>query len=870
MSKIPYTDSELFHFGPQRTFEGKALSQIAFPIGGIGTGTISLGGRGQLRDWEIFNRPNKGFNLPCSFFAIRAKEKDKEPFVRVLESRTLPPYAKIYSLLSTGLPRMRDARFTGAYPFARIEFIEPESPINVNLTAFNPFIPLNDFDSGLPVAIFNFTIENTSEKEVEVLLAANLLNPIGYDGKSKFEDTHNIFNLDDRRFSLFGSNLNEFIKENNFSGIKMTSLKYPLDDPKFGSMGLLTTSKNVTYCLRWLKGMWWEGPQKFWDELKYKERLSEEPEAKASPEGETDVATLGVILRLSPGQKEKIPVILTWYFPNMLKYWNLLPLAKGEERKIFKTYYATKFKDAWDVAKYVASNLDRLEEETKSFHSALFSSTLPSYVLDAVSSQASTIKTNTCFRLSDGNFYGFEGCLNDREFCPLNCTHVWNYEQTVAFLFPQLERTMREVDFLTNTDEMGNMVFRTILPLGSKRWGAKPAADGQMGCIIRLYREWKLSGDNEFLHRLWPKAKKALEFAWDGWDKDKDGIMEGEQHNTYDVEFYGPNTMMGTLYLGALKAAEEMAKSLGDNASAKTYHQLYEKGVKHLDQQLFNGEYYIQKYDSSQILKYQYGEGCFSDQLLGEWLAQVAGLERILPKEHIDSALLSIFKYNWRNNFFEHYNYHGGPACFNDEKGLLNCSWPRGKRPKPAFPYCDGVWGGVEYQVAAHLIHEGFIREGLTIVKGVRERHDGMRRNPYDEPGDKVRHYSREMASWSVLLALSGYSFNGLKNELGFDPRINPEDFRCFFSTNTCWGKFFQEITKNSYMAKIRILWGSEKIKSLRLKIPECYAGKCKASMVTTTGEKEISVTVKGENLIFPETVGLRQNQELKLTRFME
>lgn len=859
-TKMPYGDAELFHFGPQRTFEGEALSQIAFPLGGIGTGTISLGGRGQLRDWEIFNRPNKGFSLPYTFFAVRAKEEGRNPLARVLESRLLPPYGNGHgSAVHTvpGLPRMREARFTGSYPFAHIDFLEPELPINIELKAFNPFIPLNDLDSGLPVAIFYFTLENNSEKEVEALLAVSLLNAIGFDGKS---DLARGCGTPD--YSSFGNNLNELVKESSFSGIKMTSSRYPADDPRFGSMAVFTPAKDITYRLRWLRAR--ERRyflQNFWDEFRYGGRLAEESDSEPSPDEETDMATLGINIKLSPHERSRVPIIITWYFPNMLKYWKLNPDEKRGQA--LRVYYATKFSDAWDVARYTIDNLSRLESETERFHNALFSSSLPSYVLDAVSSQVSTIRTTTCFRLSDGNFYGFEGSSDGEGCCPLNCTHVWNYEQALAFLFPQLERTMRKVDFLANTDEKGEMVFRSILPLGSGRWNFKPAADGQMGTIMRLYREWKFSGDTEFLSRLWPKAKTALEFAWRNWDSNGDGLIEGEQHNTYDIEFYGPNTMVGTLYLGALKAAEEMARTLGEDTLAKNYYDLFEKGKERLDRELFNGEYYIQKYNPEKITKNQYGKGCLSDQLLGQWFAQIVGLGELLPKEHIRSALLSIFRYNWRKDFFTHSN-----CCrtyvLNDEKGLLLCSWPKGERPEFPFYFCDEVWTGIEYQVAAHLIYEGFLEEGLSMVKGLRERHDGMKRNPWNEP-ECGHHYVRAMASWSLLLALSGYSFNASKNSLGFNPRINPEDFKCFFSTNNGWGEFSQKIYQNSYIAKIKLLWGRTKIKSINLKIPEGYNRRCEVSATTKTGERKIPLTIKNGQFIFSEVIELGENEELSL-----
>src|SRR5206468_1080952 len=129
----------------------------------------------------------------------------------------------------------------------------------------------------------------------------------------------------------------------------------------------------------------------------------------------------------------------------------------------------------------------------------------------------------------------------------------------------------------------------SYLPDGLQIW-ENAAADGQMGCIIKLYRDWQLLGDMDWLKKLWPSAKRALEFAWipGGWDADRDGVMEGVQHNTFDVEFYGPNPLTGIYYLGALRAAEEMARVVGDAASAAEYRRLFESGSKWIDAHLFN------------------------------------------------------------------------------------------------------------------------------------------------------------------------------------------------------------------------------------------------------------------------------------------
>ena len=222
---------------------------------------------------------------------------------------------------------------------------------------------------------------------------------------------------------------------------------------------------------------------------------------------------------------------------------------------------------------YLLGNLDTLRKRSLSYRDALHGSTLPPAVIDAVSSQASIMRTNTVM-VGEGRSFASEGCADHEGSCPMNCTHVYNYEQSMAHLYPDLERSMRDLDFLMNMRPDGSMSFRTPVPPvpgGNKN---HPAADGQMGCVLKVYREWQICGDVAWLRRLWPEVKRALEYAWLKWDADRDGVMEGEQHNTYDINFYGPNAMMGTLCLGALAAASRMAAHLGEDQTAPKYDRL--------------------------------------------------------------------------------------------------------------------------------------------------------------------------------------------------------------------------------------------------------------------------------------------------------
>ena len=781
----------------QRTFKGDA-SVVAFPLGGIGTGNISVGARGELRDWEIFNKPNKGSIMYYSFFSIRAQEKGKKPISKILESKYNPPFAKSHGFHSgsvAGLPRFEHSELKGEYPVVWVKLSDESMPVEVTLEAFTPMIPLNPDDSGIPCAILKYKVKNIADSDVDVDIAGSLLNVIGFSGYDKYE------NLKQDNFT---GAVNEFKEHDGFKGLYFYSKTVPEDDLKYGNMSLVTTSKNVSHKVLWENGDWWDGIHAMWDEFTANGKFDNKINEENIEEYRQKIGSICVSKTIAKGEEKEFQFILSWYFPNRINGWN--DEFRTEENT--KNYYANLFDSSLNVCEYVINNFDRLYNDTFAFHDALFGSSLPSYVIDAISANMVTLRSNTCFRLQSGKFLGYEGCFDDLGCCDGNCTHVWNYEQTLAFLYPSLERDMRVTEFNIETEENGKMEFRTKRLFGYSN-NFHPAADGQMGCIIRLYRDWKLSGDNEFLRSVWDNAKKALEFAFTYWDSDGDNVLDSQQHNTYDIEFYGPNSLVNSMFFGALKAASEMAEAMGDKESSEKYAKMLKDGSGKMDKMLWNGEYYSQKIDDVNKYKYQYGEGCLSDQLFGQLSSHIAGLGYILPEEHVKKAIYSVYKYNFLKNFSNHNNVQRVYAL-NDEKGVVLCSWPNGGRPRLPFVYSDEVWTGIEYQVAVHLIFEGFVNEGLEIVKAVRERHDGYKRNPWNEV-ECGHHYARAMSSWGLLIALSGFKFDLTKKVIEFNPVVKNEDFSCLFSCGKAWGKFTQKYDKSTgeYKYKVDVIKGS-------------------------------------------------------------
>jgi non-lysosomal glucosylceramidase len=802
------------------------LSRIALPLGGIGTGTVSLGGRGDLRDWEIMNRPAKGFipgdRFGCMpFFALYARPAGGEAVTRLLEGPIEHfEYEGFFGSQSAnhGLPRFRQCAFAAAYPFGQVMLADEEVPVDVRLEAFNPFIPCDADRSGMPMAILRYVLTSKVDTPVTASVCGALPNFIGMDGTD----------------GICKENQNKFRAGDGYRGLYMTSRGVDRNAAQWGTMALATTAEEVSYRTAWQEAGWGSSKADFWDDFSEDGRLEErEP-------GNTDMptASLAAQVDLAPMASVAVTFLLAWHFPNRYT-WTPAPQEEGccdggaccDDSDRIGNYYTTQYDDAWDVVEQVTPQLDTLEADTVKFAEAFCSSDLPDVVKEAALFNLSTLRSQTCFRTPDGRFYGWEGC-NDKAGCCLgSCTHVWNYEQSTAFLFGDLAKTMREVEFMHATGEDGMMSFRVSLPLERARNFHHAAADGQMGCIMKIYRDWQLSGDDDLLRTLWPRVKQALAFCWvpGGWDADRDGVMEGCQHNTMDVEYYGPNPQMGIWYLGALRAAEEMARYLKDDSFADTCRDLYERGRTWTDEHLFNGEYYEHEIrppkredDVAEALRvgmgtgdvsrpdYQLGPGCLVDQLVGQYMAHVCGLDYLVDEDHVRTTLRSILKYNHRDNLSGHFNVLRSYAL-GDEAALLMADYPKEKPDNP-FPYFTEVMTGFEYTAAIGMLYEGMTDEGIACIQDIRNRYDGRKRNPFDE-AECGHHYARAMAAWAAHLSLTGFSYSAVTRSM----TLTAQPGRYFWSTGYAWGTCIVSRIGDHRQAEITVLYGELTLSQLRL-----------------------------------------------------
>ena len=798
-----------------------ALKEISFPLGGIGTGCIGLAGNGSLRDWEIFNRPDKGGDNGFSHFAIKAVRGGQTIDARVLcaddDSSLTGEYGHGFgagkrSVSMQGFPHFRSAVFTGEYPVANVEFEDASFPGKVNLTGWNPLIPLNADDSGIPATFIEISVANTTGETLDYHVAGSLRNPS--DGS-----------------------VNEFIKTDRGGFLVMKQTKEALESPAYREMALGVCGQgHVSRQTCWYRGGWNDGLERYWrnftEDAELRDRVYETP-------GKNDTGTLSLRLTVAPGDAASVRFVIAWYAPVCYNYWDRCTekTEDGRERDVtWKNHYATVFSGAFDAAGYALRHWDRLWDGTVRYRDAVFGSSLPEAVTEALASAVSVLKSPTVMRLEDGSFYGWEGVWEKSGSCEGTCTHVWNYAYALCFLFPQLERSIRETDFRFNQDETGRMAFRMKLPPGRERSSFRACVDGQMGGVVKTYREWKLSGDDDWLRDLWPRVKKSLDYARsdenpDRWDRDADGVLEGRQHHTLDMELFGPSSWLEGFYLAALKCGAEMASRMGDPAAAEDYDSLFEKGKAYCDKNLFNGRWYCQKLDlkdkavlspwpdaentywndESAEIKYQIGEGCAIDQCLAQWHANVCDLGELFDREQLHTALKSIYRNNFLPDMRRHYNTFRLFAV-NDEAGAVICTFPEGvKAPAIPIPYAQESMHGFEYALAGLLISEGMIDEGIEIVTAVRDRYRGFNRNPFNEI-ECGNNYARSMAAFALLPIFCGFSFDMPDGALGFDPVLAGE-FRAPWFAGDAWGIF----EKTDGGCKLTVEAGCIRLKTLRL-----------------------------------------------------
>ena len=788
-------------------YSGLYLNRVAFPIGGVGAGMICLEGTGAFSHVSLRNQPDI-FNEPFTFAAVSVKGLEKG--AKVLEGPV--PDWKVFGSRGTGngargssfgFPRFNQAEFLVRFPFATVSLRDSDLPLEVELTGWSPFIPGNADDSSLPVGAFEYRFKNLSRSSLQATFSYNTRNfmATGREG-------HSI-----RPFP------------NGFLLRQDPTEERPQDE---GGFVAFVDDSDVVVDHCWFRGGWFDPGTMAWKSIQ-ENRLSQTPAVEGTAPG----ASLFLPFELAPGQQKTVRLMIAWHVPRT----NLRTAALGleeapetagcesdaccPERKFHIPWYAAKFQDITGVGEYWRRHYDSLREKSALFRDAFYDTSLPPEVVEAVAANLTILKSPTVRRQCDGRLWCWEGCTDTQGCCAGSCTHVWNYAQAIPHLFPELERTLRHTEFHESQDERGHQAFRAALPVRQTRHTFHAAADGQLGGIMKVHREWRISGDSGHLAEIWPRVQQSLDYCIQTWDPRGTGVLEEPHHNTYDIEFWGPEGMCTSFYLGALAAAIAMGTALREDVGH--YATLLRAGRAYVEKELFNGEYFYQRIkwkglsapdpveaskarlrdqsyiqsqrgyspEAAELLeeegpKYQYGSGCLSDGVLGFWMARMCGLGEIVDEEKVKKSLKSIHKYNLKHDLSDHANPQRPSYALGKEGGLLLCTWPKGGELSLPFVYSNEVWTGIEYQVASHLMLDGLVEEGLEIVRTCRDRYDGRIRNPFNEY-ECGHWYARALASYGLLQGLTGVRYDAVDKTLYIDSQIG-DNFKSFLATETGFG----------------------------------------------------------------------------------
>jgi Predicted bile acid beta-glucosidase len=791
-------------------YSGEHLNRIAFPLGGIGAGMFCVEGSGALSHMSVRNNPDM-FLEPALFAAICVKGLKNG--AKVLEGK-VPGWKKYGTPLSGlggtvgntwGLPRMEEARFQARFPFAHMTLKDKDLPLDITLKGWSPFIPTDEDSSSLPVAALEYSFKNTSGRTIDCVFSYNSRNFMAQpDAVNTIEPCANGFTL---------------------------SSKATANAPeKQGDFAIFTNEPDTVVDHCWFIGGWFDSLTMAWNNIMAGNTEPQPPVEKNAPG-----ASLFVPFQLRPRQQRTIRVFMCWYVPHTkLQIGPTEPDFQHKGHPYHRPWYSSRFKNITELVQFWKDHSAELRQKTQLFTDTFYKSTLPPEVIEAVAANLTILKSPTVLRQYDGRFWCWEGSGDSWGCYHGSCTHVWNYAQAVAHLFPALERSLRHTEFNENQNKEGHQAFRANLPICPVAHNFHAACDGQLGGIMKVYREWRISGDDEWLRSLFPKVKQSLEYCIKTWDPFEKGVIEEPHHNTYDIEFWGPTSMATSFYLGALRAMEKMGAYLKEDTTR--YTGLYKKGKAYIESRLFNGTYFFQEIkwknlkaaDPSReelrarytpvawsILqkegpKYQYGQGCLSDGILGAWIARMCGLDDILDPSKTKSHLQAVHRFNFKASLADHSNPQRPTFACGDDGGLILCTWPMGGQLSLPFVYSNEVWTGIEYQVASHLMMMGKVKEGLEIVRTCRKRYDGTVRNPFSEY-EAGHWYARALSSYGLLQALTGVRYDAVEKKLYVQSRIGR--FVSFLSTATGFGT----VTYDGKNARVEVAYGKIDIRAVEI-----------------------------------------------------
>ncbi len=793
-------------------------------LGGLGTGYVELRKDGKFYNWTIMNNyplgvgpifqipqwPRDGWEENLQFFIVRYQVEGEDAKMKLLQINNTINEAGMESVdyYFPWLSRIENIEYAGRFPFVNMKFTDSEMPFDITMEAFSPFIPHDVKNSSLPGVYFNFDIQSTTDKKVNVMLIASQRNLVGYDTQEKYFIT-------------------ELEQGDGYKVFSQSAGRLEKDRSSYGTMGIASLSDETTYHLGW------EHKHPYYERLLFENKFRNENDVKGRNHVDKETgkkvanssfrvkdqrcfSSLAITRDLAPGKSFDHSFVMTWHFPNAYGAHN----AQGSNRdfkgdytinqKITKNqghYYDNFFNNATEVADYMVKNKDDLTVRAKQFISDYYASDVDQFILDQVNSNLNTFITSSTLR-KDMKFGIREGMTADKPWGPNITIDVSLYGSlSVLALFPELQKTSMRChrDLQKPTGEINHGLGFDLDYTQNGTWGVYHRIDMPGNYIQLVLRDYFWTGDKAFLEEMWPSIKKAVEYVLNERDKDKDMMpdMEGIMCSYDNFPMYGLSSYIQSQWLCAMACAEEAANIMDDEAAAKKYHDIFEKGSKLMDEHLWNGDYYRLSKDYTGLCEdmedaTEEDNACMTDQIIGQWLAHLTNQGYLFKEEHVKSALQSVMDMSFKDGF-----------------GLRNCSWP--EHPK-YFPIHESdlwvdqantPWSGVELAFASFLLYEDMYDEAYKVIKEVNDRY--REAGLYWDHQEFGGHYYRPMSAWGIINGLLGMSINN--GSYKFDPKIPKDDFTMFFAYDNGTAHYIE----NGNTVEVNVLTGELECNSLIL-----------------------------------------------------
>lgn len=748
------------------------------PVGGLGAGTFSRSYRGNFERWHVKAGVHKYQNVPANQFAVFAQPEGGKPVAQVLS--TGKPEGGALSAWNWSYP-VGGGEYAALYPKSWFAYRSEQLPVKLTVEQFSPILPKNYKETSYPVAIYNWYAQNPSSKPVTVSILFSWTNMVGWfrDYSSNFNNalSHQDKNVYRSEVLPAGSTHRGSMQGIVFDRVRSGGPVSEEWDGQFAIATLNSPGVEVTYLANF-------DPQgsggEVWQPFSATGKLPNQALNYASS-GQQMAGAIAVRFTLGPNEKKLIPMALSWDLP-IVQF--------GSGRKWVRHY--TRFFDAsgmnaWKIARSALENDENwsrqidawqkpyTEDESKPawYRGELFNElyiladggTLWAHERDAPANplhpSAKTEDTFSYLECFDYLYYGtsdvrFYGSFPLIKFWPeIEKQEMRQYTDTIPETNPQMYVWSWKLDH----EHEFQLIPRKALGVAPHDLGS-PAEDAFVKVnqynyqdvsnwrdlnskyVLMVWRDYVMSGrtDAEFLRYTWSAVKQAMEHLRQ-YDTDGDGMIKngGFPDQTYDNWIArGESAYSGSLYLAALRATTEIARKLGDHATATSYDAQFKKGQSAYIKNLWNGTYF--NYDQGS----PYHDSVMAEQLAGQWYANLTGLGDLVPKEMRRSALQQVFDSNVMK-------------FGNGEMGAANGFGVKGENVNEQVLE---VWTGTTFGVASHMLSEGMREQAFHTAKGVynvvwKDRGYWFRTpEAYDATGlYRASMYMRPGAIWAMEMA---------------------------------------------------------------------------------------------------------------------